>query len=314
MPFFSVIIPLYNKEKFVEKTLRSVLSQTFDDYELIVIDDCSTDKSLDAVKGLNDRRIKLISHEKNQGLSAARNTGIRNASSDCIAFIDADDTWEPFFLEKMAELVDKFPDAGMYASGYEEKYPNGRALEVHKNLDFATGEINIVADFFKANAHQPIFCYSSAAIRREVFEKAGYFDEKITYGEDIDFNIRAGQQFKLAYYNAVCAAYIMDSENQITRSSPGNKVITDFAKYEADAKQNPALKKFLDFNRYIVAMEFKLSGFNDQFKNLVSEINSENLTNRQKFLIDAPVPIVRLLRKIKSAFLKKGIRLTTFKR
>jgi len=313
MPSFSVIIPLYNKEKFVEKTLQSVLSQTFDDYEIIVVDDCSTDKSLDIVTNFKADKLKIIKHQNNKGLSAARNTGIKNASSEYIAFIDADDTWEPFFLEKISELVHKFPDAGIFASGYEEKYPNGRALDVHKNLDFAPGEMNIVADFFKANAHQPIFCYSSAVIRREVFEKAGYFDEKITYGEDIDFNIRAGQQFKLAYYNAVCAAYIMNSENQITRSSPGNKVITDFAKYEPNAKHNPSLKKFLDFNRYIVAMEYKLGGFHQQFKKLVSEINSENLTNRQKLLIYAPIGIVRLLRKIKSAFLKKGIRLTTFK-
>ena len=315
MPFFSIVIPLYNKEKFVAATLDSILAQTFTDYEVIVIDDCSTDGSLDVAKKCSDKfqsGFRIVSHQRNSGLSAARNTGIRNASSDLIAFIDADDVWKPDFLEKMHELVHRFPQAGIYASGYEEKYPGDLVIDVHKNLGFAAGEMNIVADFFKANLHQPIFWYGSAVVRREVFETAGYFDETVTYGEDTDFNIRAAQQFKLAYYNAVCSSYTMDSENQITRSSLADKVITNFAKYEPDAAQNPSLKKFLDFNRYILAVEFKLGGHVKAFRRLVSEINSENLTKRQRFMLNAPVGVIKLLRKIKRSFLKKGVRLTTF--
>jgi glycosyltransferase involved in cell wall biosynthesis len=315
--FFSIVIPLYNKEKFVAATLDSILAQTFTDYEVVVVNDVSTDGSLAVVEKLSGKfrsDFRIVSHQKNSGLSAARNTGIRNASSNLIAFIDADDVWKPDFLEKMHELVHKFSEAGIYASGYEEKYPNGLALNIHKNLSLKPGEMNAVADFFKANAHQPIFWYGSAVVRREVFDTVGLFDETITYGEDTDFNIRAGQKFTLAYYNAVCSSYTMDSENQITRSSLNNKVITDFNKYEADADNNLSLKKFLDFNRYILAIEYKLAGNNKKFKALVCDINPENLTKRQKILINAPIGIIRLLRKVKGIFLRKGVRLTTFKK
>lgn len=315
--FFSIVIPLYNKEKFVAATLDSILAQTFTDYEVIVVDDVSTDGSLSVAErysGKFNPGFRIVSHQKNSGLSAARNTGIRNANADLIAFIDADDTWKPDFLEKMHELIHKFPGAGIYASGYEEKYPSGMAMDIHKNLDFRPGEMNLVADFFKANAHQPIFWYGSAVVRREVFDKSGFFDESITYGEDTDFNIRAAQDFKLAYYNAPCSSYTIDSENQITRSSLNDKIVTDFSKYEAVAAGNPSLKKFLDFNRYILAIEFKLAANAEKFNKLAAEIDPENLTKRQKFMLGAPAVVIKFLRKIKGFFLKKGVRLTTFKK
>lgn len=317
MPFFSIVIPLYNKEKFIADTLKSILAQTFTDYEVIVVDDVSTDGSrgvAEAFSGKFHSGFKVIAHQRNRGLSAARNTGIRNATSDRIAFIDADDAWKPDFLAKMHTLIHEFPEAGIYASGYEEKYPDGKALSVHKNLDFAPGEMNVVPDFFAANAHQPIFWYGSAVVRREVFDAVGYFDETITYGEDTDFNIRAGQQFKMAYCNRVCASYTMASENQITRSSLSQKTITDFGKYEADAKGNPSLKKFLDVNRYILAIAYKLEGNDEKFTALAKAIDSRNLTTSQRFLLHAPGFAVQLIRKIKLFFLKRGVRLTTFRK
>lgn len=310
MPFFSVVIPLYNKEKFVLATLDSIAAQTFTDYEIIVVDDASTDGSLSVAEKF-PREINIISHDKNKGLSAARNTGIRNAESDLIAFVDADDVWKPDFLEKMHTLIHKFPEAGIYASGYEEKYP-GLTLNVHKNIDFSEGEMSLVTDFFKANLHQPIFWYGSAVVRREVFDAVGNFDESITYGEDTDFNIRAGLKYQLAYYNGALASYTMASENQITRSSLNDKVVTDFAKYEPEAKQNLSLKKYLDINRYILAIEYKLSGNKEKFEKLASGIDAKSLTRKQLFFLNASVGTIKLFRKVKKFFLGKGIRLTTF--
>ena len=317
MPFFSIVIPLYNKEKFVSATLESILAQTFTDYEVVVVDDVSTDASrsvAEAFSGKFPSGFRMISHQKNSGLSAARNTGIRNATSDLIAFVDADDVWKPDFLAQMHTLIHRFPEAGIYASGYEEKYPNGKSLSVHKNLDFASGEMNLVPDFFAANTYQPIFWYGSAVVRREVFAAAGYFDEKITYGEDTDFNIRAGQLFKMAYYNGICASYTMASENQITRTSLSTKNITDFSRYETDAAGNPSLKKFLDVNRYILAISYKLEGNGKKAEALAKAIKPENLTTSQQFLLRAPGFVVRLVREIKLFFLRRGVRLTTFRK
>src|SRR6478735_1139624 len=124
MPFFSVVIPVFNKETFIEKTIKSVLEQTFDDFEIIVVNDFSTDGSLDIVSKIDSDKIKVIQHDKNKGLSATRNTGIRNSNSNYIAFLDADDIWKPTFLEKIHSLILQFPEAKLFATNYEELYPN----------------------------------------------------------------------------------------------------------------------------------------------------------------------------------------------
>lgn len=313
MPFFSIVIPLYNKETFVENTLRSVLSQSFSDYEVLIIDDCSTDGSLAIAKKFENEKIRIIRHAVNKGLSASRNTGIEHAKADYIAFLDADDLWKPFFLEKIAELIQLFPNAGMYGTDYEEFYSDDLILNTQKNLEgFAKNEMKMVDDFYISNSHQLIFCFSSVVIKKEVFKAVGNFDESITLGEDVDFNIRANFQYPLAYYNRVCARYTIFSENQITNSSINNKTITDFNKYEILAKKKPSVKHYLDVNRYFLAMDYKLAGNKSVFRKLASEIDKKKLSKKQLLLLKAPLFMVKGIRKIKQLFLKKGLRLTSF--
>jgi glycosyltransferase involved in cell wall biosynthesis len=108
MPLISVIIPLYNKEQFIEATLLSVLNQTFSDYEIIIINDGSTDKSVEVVNSFDDNRIILYT-TKNKGVSHARNFAISKANSDLIALLDGDDQWEPTHLENLYKLYTNFP-------------------------------------------------------------------------------------------------------------------------------------------------------------------------------------------------------------
>ena len=91
---FSVVIPLYNKEEYVAQTLKSVVGQTYQNFEVVIVNDCSSDNSVDVVKAIDDRRIKIIEQSENKGLSASRNTGINAATHPHIAFLDADDYWE----------------------------------------------------------------------------------------------------------------------------------------------------------------------------------------------------------------------------
>lgn len=312
MPFFTVVIPLYNKEKYIASTLNSVMAQMFTDFEVLIIDDHSTDSSLQIARKYVSDSISVVQHQANQGLSAARNTGIKKARSKYVAFLDSDDLWNPDFLEQMHTLINRFPEAGIFGSAYEEIY-DGISLEVDKNVQSKQGKMTLISDFFLANAHQPIFCYSSVVIKREVFDEIGFFDERITLGEDVDFNIRAGQKYSVAYLNQVCAGYIIFSENQITTSSISSKMVTDFNKYELAAATNSSLKLYLDVNRYFLAMRYKLYGDSAKSKALVSEINLQNLTQRQILLLKSPIWIVNLVRKIKFKLLQKGIRLTTFR-
>ena len=111
MPRFSVIIPLYNKAPYVRKTVESVLGQSFGDYELIIIDNGSTDGSSDVVAVFTDPRIRVVRSEKNMGVSNARNKGVTLSTAPYITFLDADDWWEPTFLEEMAGLIETSSDS-----------------------------------------------------------------------------------------------------------------------------------------------------------------------------------------------------------
>lgn len=113
---FSVIIPLYNKEQTIIRTLYSVLTQTYQGFEIIIVNDGSKDDGLNRInENISDSRIKIINQE-NQGVSAARNRGVAEAKKDYIAFLDADDEWLPGYLEKVKEAINLFPDAGMYCT------------------------------------------------------------------------------------------------------------------------------------------------------------------------------------------------------
>ncbi|NLB79493.1 MAG: glycosyltransferase family 2 protein, partial [Clostridiaceae bacterium] len=117
-PKVSVVIPLYNKAPYIMRSLRSVLAQSYQNFEIVVVDDGSTDGGGDIVLSVGDPCIRLIRQE-NGGVSAARNRGIQEAKADLIAFLDADDEWKPSFLELILDMYSNYPDAGLYGTCYE---------------------------------------------------------------------------------------------------------------------------------------------------------------------------------------------------
>ena len=117
-PRISVIIPIYNKENCILNTLNSVHNQTYTNFELIIIDGGSTDKSLEIIKDYNDTRLTIYA-QTGKGVSSARNEGVSYAKGELIAFLDADDEWKPNYLQTIWELYQKYPDAGIYATAYE---------------------------------------------------------------------------------------------------------------------------------------------------------------------------------------------------
>src|SRR6218665_1515018 len=130
---FSIVIPLYNKEKWVTACINSILNQHFTDFELIIVDDGSTDKSLELVKNqFNDERIKII-RQKNAGVSVARNTGIAHASYKYIAFMDADDYWHPDYLKLNCDALLQNPKIDIIGSNYINKIPLGHSFDKQEN-------------------------------------------------------------------------------------------------------------------------------------------------------------------------------------
>lgn len=306
MPFFSVIIPLYNKENYITDTLNSVLAQTFTDFEIIVVNDTSTDNSLAAAQTVKDDRIRFIEHPVNKGLSASRNTGIKNASSDYVAFLDADDLWKPQFLEKIFLLINQYPECSIYGTRYEEIYPGNLVLDIGvslENLHDKMGTIN----FFTTGLNKPAFCSSCLCLKKEVFSKSGYYDENITFGEDIDFYIRVNYYFKLAYYNESLASYLIYYQNQMTGIGLKNKKIPDFDKYETLTTNRPDIKRYLDFQRYIIAKTYRLDGDITNYKRIKSGISLSSLNYKQRVLLNAPLFIIKLITRFKKKLLQKGV-------
>ncbi|TDD96191.1 glycosyltransferase family 2 protein [Flavobacterium cellulosilyticum] len=311
MAFFSIIIPLYNKENYVEKTLRSINNQTFVDFEVLIINDCSTDSSIEKTIPFLSDKIKLFHHKTNKGLSASRNTGIQNANADYITFLDADDTWKPNFLETIHRLITNFPEARIFGTNYEEVYKT-QTLQPQNGSENLAKHFEGIIDFFKINLKQGIYNHGSVCFHKNVFEKAGYYDETIDFSEDIDFNIRANYFFKLAYSNSIQMSYLMQSENQLTTSSILNKRLPDYDKYEAFANSNLTLKKYLDFERYVLSKHIKVDGNTILSKKIQNSIDVDNLNWKQHLLLKSPVSLLKCFNKIKFLLIRLGFKFTSY--
>lgn len=311
MPFFTIIVPLYNKENYVENALKSIINQTYNDYEVLIINDCSTDKSVLKVIPFISNKIKLIEHPVNKGLSASRNTGIENANSNYITFLDADDFWKPNFLETIHRLIINFPEAKIYGTNYEEVYQNKTYLP-HNGSNSLPENFEGYINFFKINVKQGIYNHGSVCIAKEVYEKVGNYNTEIKFSNDIDFNIRANYYFKLAYSNTIQMSYLMEVEHQITRNSILHKKIPNYDNYEPWTKENPDLKKHLDFFRYVLAKKLKRDGDTQDWKKIAQSIDKSNLNWKQKMLLQFPKSVLLFAEKSKAFLIQNGIKISTY--
>lgn len=307
MPLFSVIIPLYNKENFIEKTLKSVLSQTFSDFELIIVNDGSTDKSEEKVLHFKDDRIKYFSKE-NEGVSATRNFGIEKASGKFISFIDADDIWKNDFLENMNGLVQSFPEQKVFSAAIEIQIEN-RIFEAEYSISKESPQI---INYFEGSLLNTAICTSCAVFEKSVFETAGNFDTALKRDEDTDLWIRIGLKFPVVFSWKLGAIYTYDPKS-LTNNSGRISEKTDFSKYSQLAKTNPKLEKFLDLNRFSFALQSKLAGEKEGFEKFSKQINLGNLNWKQRILLSLPSFALKSLQHLKLFLQRRKIRLSAFK-
>ncbi|MFC9597775.1 glycosyltransferase family 2 protein [Peribacillus butanolivorans] len=210
---FSIIIPVYNKENFIKRTLTSVLNQTFDDFEVIIVNDGSTDGSMKVVKEFNDGRIRIISQDNN-GVSSARNLGIKHAKNNYIAFIDADDIWQPMFLESINKLIELYPDSGAYYTNY--KVGIKREMEINLNTN-AEYESLLINDYFEFATNSRAICASCVVIKKRVLVDVGGFCTSYRRGEDLYLWSKIALKYKIAYTTYVGAFYYRDVPNSLSR-------------------------------------------------------------------------------------------------
>ena len=209
---FSVIIPLYNKAPYVAKAIQSVLAQSFMDYELIVMDDGSKDDSAEiAAKAIEGHPNGRLIKQDNAGVSMARNNGVAASHGDYLCFLDADDWWEPTFLEEMDKLITEFPDAGIYGTNYtivNETKHKTRVAPIGLEVGFEKGYINYCQVYAKTLA-MPLTSIS-VAIPRPIFDEMQGFPQGIKLGEDFLLWIRIALKYKVAFLNKPLAFYNQD--------------------------------------------------------------------------------------------------------
>ena len=212
----STVIPCYNGEAYIADAVRSVLNQTYRDLEVIVVDDRSSDGSKDIVRSIGDPRVRLVEHDVNRGIAAARNTGIRHAQGEYIAFLDQDDFWHPEKLRKQVAVLDgdTTGEIGLVFTGREilsggKKYRVRRDRRFPKPIETALRR-DILAAFLRRN----FVWLVSVLVRRRCFDDVGFFSESITSGvDDVEFCVRLVMKYRLAYIDEVLVTRREHGEN-----------------------------------------------------------------------------------------------------
>ena len=311
MPFFSVVIPLYNKQNFIAETIENVLKQSFQDFEIIVVDDGSTDNSLSIAKKFKDNRIKIY-QQKNSGPSTARNKGIELSESTYIALLDADDIWRENHLEELHRSIQKFPDAALFCNAYQLKLQENFTHDATYNLQ-NMHDIQIVEDYFSASVIHPIAWTSAVAFNKQDFWSLGGFDTSITSGQDIDLWIKFGLNKKVVFNPSYTACYDKTVPASLSKKHIRQIKHQFLNNYKDAENRHSGFKRFLDINRYAVAIQCKYYNDYSLLKLLKKEINPLSLTTKQRLLLNSPAFLVRWMKKLHTFLIKKNIYFTAFK-
>lgn len=204
---FSVVIPLYNKEREIEATIRSVLAQSYPPKEIVVVNDGSKDRSAEVVRGIDSPLIRLID-QPNTGECAARNRAISEATGDYVALIDADDQWEVGFLEEINRLINDFPDCGLYCTSFQ--------VVSHEGLYRAPcpEERGVVENFFRDSAHRYIAIPSASAMPRTLFDEIGGFPEGMKIAGDLYMWIKLARKYRVCFSPMPLVRYLKEASNR----------------------------------------------------------------------------------------------------
>lgn len=205
----SIVVPLYNKELSIKNTIESVLNQTYENFEIVIVNDGSTDNSLGVVQAIKDERIRIIS-KINGGVSSARNVGIKNAASKWVAFLDADDHWQPNHLQVLQELKDQYSNASVFTTNF------GFPESVDKQKGETTSRI---VDYFAESTERKLINSSTCLIAVSCFEEVGYFNENLSRGEDLEMWYRLAKKFDIVRSEIQTVIYRLEAENRAMNNS-----------------------------------------------------------------------------------------------
>ena len=297
MPHFSVIMPLYNKAPYVQKAVESVVGQSFSDWELIVVDDGSNDGSGAVVEGINDSRIHLI-RQNNGGVSAARNRGVTESRAEWICFLDADDWWEPTFLEEMEGMIARHSNAGIYGTGYWiVKNGEKRVAPIGVDEGFSEGEINYCRVYAKTLC-MPLTSIS-VAMPKKVFAEIGGFPSGIKLGEDFMLWIHVALNHKVVLLNKPLANYNQDVDIAFRGTHhlhpPEHNMLWNLNDLEPLEQNHPDYKQLVDNLRVYGLRGYLLDNrYRSNARQELSKVDWSRQPMKIKRIYSLPIPILKL--------------------
>ncbi len=271
----SVVIPLYNKKETIERAVNSVLAQTVQDFELIVVNNGSTDGSGDIVRNFSDPRIRLVEQE-NQGVSMARNRGVSESTADWIAFLDADDEWRPDFLETVLALREKYPDCKVCATAYEKCNANGIISGIRLTTP-QCGNDFVLDDYFETAAlSDPPFCSISILVEKKALLDVGGFPKGIHQGEDLLTWARLAACNRIAYSRKAMSIFYTGEESVMGKPKRIPDANDPVGKgLEAICRQHPELKGIqlyiAHWHKMRASIYLRLSGYEVQCRAEIKE-------------------------------------------
>ena len=298
---FSVIIPLYNKAPYVAKAIGSVLAQTFTDYELVIMDDGSKDDSfVIARQAIEGHAHCHLYRQQNAGVSMARNTAVALSQGEFLCFLDADDWWEPTFLEEMDRFIKEFPEAGIYGTNYtivNEAKRKTRVANVGVEEGFEKGYINYCQVYAKTLV-MPLTSIT-VAIPRMIFDEIGGFPKGIKLGEDFLLWIRIVLKYKAAFLNKPLAYYNQDvdaNNRGVGRlHQPEEHMLWNVDFLADEEKTNPDYKQLIDNLRTYSLFPYYLSkDCHEAAKQELEKVDWKKQLKSTKRLYKMPLPILKI--------------------
>ncbi|MDB5870401.1 MAG: glycosyl transferase, family 2 [Polaromonas sp.] len=214
---FSIVIPLHNKAPYIRCTIDSVLAQTFTDFEVIVVDDCSTDGGADLVAAMTDPRLRLVHQQANAGVSEARNRGIALARGEWVAFLDADDWLHPHYLACLLTAQKAYPQADVVATDFVLAPHTDGPWPPPWPVCTATPDVELITDLPARWMAGPTVCASAIAVRgRRLHRMRPCFPPGESQGEDLDLWFRLAEQTPFALAHSPLAAYRTRVQGSLT--------------------------------------------------------------------------------------------------
>lgn len=323
-PRFSVIVPLYNKAPFVKKALESIISQTFTDWECIIVDDGSTDNSADIAQSIisslseTDHFIIRILRQPNSGVAKARNVGVENSHGEYLCFLDADDWWEPSYLEELDKLITEYSDAGLFCTNYVYYKPG----KTHVALHLDRGYMNYPEAYL--HGEMPVWT-GAACMPRMVFDEMGGFPIGIKLGEDFLLWAKTALHYPVAFCEKPLSCYNNDvpASLRATRNlhAPEYNMLFHLDEIEKTINLNfeilnpksAAWTQLLDKLRISGLMDYWLNDvYHDAAAAEMAKVDWRKLPKSAKALYEKPIWVIKAKRfflHIGSYFKQKLIRL-----